>query len=125
MEFSSAAEREAFWWGVVGRRDREGVSVRAICEQVGVSQGAFYLWQRRFRQDRNHQAMPREAMQREAVFVPVRLVDDGRSAALPDDGLVLELSREVRLRISANCDEARLRRVMRAALAVAREEASC
>ena len=47
MGRSADPERERFWREVVEDQRSSGLSIRAYCEQIGVSQPSFYAWRRR------------------------------------------------------------------------------
>ena len=44
-----SATKERFWRRAVKRREKSGLSVRAFCEQQGLTESAFYFWQRELR----------------------------------------------------------------------------
>src|SRR5438045_1805274 len=98
-------ERKAQEWR---RRIREwrcsGLSVRAYCERVGVSEPSFYVWRRQLER--------RDA----ATFVPVRVVPD--PVAGQDGHLEIVLAGGHSVRVAPGFDAATLRQF----LAVLEEE---
>jgi hypothetical protein len=116
MSNSSGGERESFWRELIERRSSQRLTVRAVCEQAGVSQGSFFQWQKKFRAEGlrlKHSVGPATPL------VPVRIVDD-RSREF-----ALELPNGVRVVIPQGCDEATLQRVVRVAMAATQETESC
>jgi hypothetical protein len=116
MSKSSGGERESFWRELIERRSSRRLTVRAVCEQAGVSQGSFFQWQKKFRAERprsEHSVGPT------IPLVPVRIVDD-RSREF-----ALEFPNGVRVVIPQGCDEATLQRVVRVAMAATQETESC
>jgi transposase-like protein len=114
MLSSSRSDRVAFWRNLIAQRQSSRVSVRQLCERAGVSPASFFQWQKKLRT-----AAEASSSDDTPALVPVRIVED-RIAEI-----TLELSQSVRVHLAHDCDEATLRRVLRAALAACRESASC
>src|SRR5947209_8294602 len=89
-------EKERFWQRMVRRWERGGLSVRAFCQEEGVSEPSFYDWRRRLAR--------RDA---EVQFIPVEVVPEPTAAELE---LVLDGGR--RLRIGPGFDAATLQRLL-------------
>ena len=70
------SSREGFWRTMVGRWQGSGLSVRAFCQQHGLSQPSFYSWRRTF-------AVPDAAT---VHFAPVRVVPDPTPETAADAG---------------------------------------
>jgi len=64
----SGADRERFWRELIERQQQSGQSIRAFCDEEGVSEPSFFSWRKRLRLA-NGQPQPR--------FVPVQLVPEG------------------------------------------------
>jgi hypothetical protein len=107
---NSRDERKAREWR---RRVREwrtsGLSVRAYCEQVGISEPNFYAWRRE---------LDRRAAETSA-FVPVRIVENQGSSKNGHLEIILAGGRSVR--VAPGFDAATLRQL----LAVLEEEPPC
>jgi transposase-like protein len=92
--------KERRWrWLIEEWRD-SGTTVRAFCEQHGVSEPSFYAWRRKLAQ-RDAQA---------PTFVPVRVVADEPPAKA--GGLDLVLPGQRTLRVGPGFDAATLRRLL-------------
>jgi transposase len=80
------AAKERFWRQVIARRERSGLTVRAFCEDEGLSEPSFYTWRRELaRRDRA------AAQASAATFVPVQIVAEPNAAieiVLPGGALV-------------------------------------
>jgi transposase-like protein len=91
---------------MVRRWHRSGLSVRAFCEEHGVSEPSFFAWRRRLKE--------RDA---EAIhFVPVQVVPERASAPAgvqASAGLELVLDGVRVLRIGPGFDAATLQRLLR------------
>lgn len=78
-----SGERQAFWRGIVARRDASGLSVRAFCQRENQPESAFYFWRRKLAErDGTLPTSPRPRLKRAPTppaFVPVRI----RREALP------------------------------------------
>ena len=97
--------KEQFWRRMLRQWQRSGLSVRAFCEQHGLSQPSFYAW-RRTLADRDAQAVH---------FVPVEVVPEPTPGLTPDPataGLELLLSGGRVLRIGPGFDGPTLRRLL-------------
>ena len=72
------------WSRRIKRFQRSGLTVAAFCQAEGVSQAAFYQWQRKLRSDTAGQ--PNDAISPQVKFLPVSLgTDDSRRAPLLND----------------------------------------
>ena len=113
--------KERFWRQQLRQWRRSGLTIRAFCQQHGLTEASFYAWRRTLGQrDQEVQRRPRPARNRPTdlapVFVPVRVVPVPVSAAALE--VVLGPGRVVR--VPAGFDAATLRQF----LAVL-EEPSC
>ena len=89
--------KERFWRRMLRQWQRSGLSVRAFCEQHGLSQPSFYAW-RRTLADRDAHTV---------AFVPVELVPEPTPGPTPGPaaaGLELLLPGGRVLRIGAGFD---------------------
>jgi len=114
MSSAPKSDRVVFWRNLIAQRQSSQLTVSELCEQAGVSPASFFQWQRRL------QATDQAA--RSAItpaLVPVRVVGDRITQ------ITVELSPAVRIQLGSDCDAATLERVLRAALAVCQESASC
>jgi transposase-like protein len=122
------AAKERFWRRHIARQARSGISVRAYCEQHGVSEPSFYAWRRELarREGEAAGARPRanDARRRPGRrFVALTLKRAAAvDARLPAPAGALELvhPRGHVLRIGPGCDRATL-----AAVLAALEQSSC
>jgi transposase-like protein len=95
MPKSREARRE-FWRELIAKQQQTGVSVRALCQQHGVSEYSFYQWRKRF------------AKQPPVKFA---LVETDHSARIHAEALEVILESGERLRITPGMDAATLRLV--------------
>jgi hypothetical protein len=99
------SSRERFWRTMVVRWQGSGLSVRAFCQQHGLSQPSFYSWRR-------------SLTMRDAAavqFAPVRIVPDLTPETGADTGragLELLLSTGHRLRVGVGFDGPTLQRLL-------------
>ncbi len=93
------AARNEHWRERIAQQERSGVSVQDFCKQQGLTEGSFYAWRKRLR---NEQA------------VRFALVETGsvQRESGEDAGLELILPRGERLRIGAGVDLTMLRTVL-------------
>ena len=99
------SSRERFWRTMVRRWQGSGLSVRAFCQQHGLSQPSFYSWRRTF-------AVPDAAT---VHFAPVRIVPDPTPETVADAGragLELVLGTGQRLRVGVGFDGPTLQRLL-------------
>src|SRR6185369_1412932 len=94
--------KEQFWRRILRQWQHSGLSVRAFCEQQGLSQPSFYAWRRTLAQ-RDAQAV---------TFVPVEVLPQPLSPESEAAGLELILIGGRVLRIGPAFDEATLRRLL-------------
>lgn len=109
-------EREAFWRNLIELRESSQLTVNEICQQGGVSLASFYHWRKRLRAASRQTDVSTPPA---TPLVPVRIVEDEISE------LIVEVQGSVKVRIPSGCDEATLKRVLRAVLTACRENASC
>ena len=99
------SSRERFWRTMVGRWQGSGLSVRAFCQQHGLSQPSFYSWRRTL--------AVRDAAT--VHFAPVRIVPDPTPETAADAGragLELVLGTGHRLRVGVGFDGPTLQRLL-------------
>ena len=101
-----AGEKERYWRGVISKAARSGLSIRAFCEQEGVSSGQFYIWRRKLKA-RGHGKGRGSSPSGGPTFA---LVSDGTEGELAGIELVLAGGR--RLRISKGVDRETLAEVV-------------
>ncbi len=106
--------KERFWRGMVARwRRTRGQSIRAFCDEHGLSEASFYAWRRSIA-ERDQRAAREDEL---PTFVPLRVA----SAAPPlSAGLEVVVGPEI-VRVPPDFDAAALRRL----LTVLREGPSC
>lgn len=73
-------ERELRWRELVDRQASSGLSVRAFCSELGISQPSFYAWRKRLRgRESADRRGDRPSVKKEAEggskFIPVRLLE--------------------------------------------------
>jgi hypothetical protein len=99
------SSKERFWRTMMGRWQGSGLSVRAFCQQHGLSQPSFYGWRRRL--------AVRDAA---AVhFAPVRIVSEPTPETVADAGIAsleLVLGTGQRLRVGLGFDGPTLQRLL-------------
>lgn len=112
-----SVRREDYWRRMVTQQPGSGLSIRAWCQQQGVTEASFYAWRRTLAQrDASREAAVREP--------PARLValDVTGSAYAPVGAAPLQLViADLRIEISPGFDDDTLRRV----LGVLRGGAAC
>jgi transposase len=94
--------KEQFWRRMLRQWQRSGLSVRAFCQQHGLSQPSFYAW-RRTLADRDAQAV---------TFVPVEVLPESLPLPTSAGGLELLLAGGRVLRIGPAFDAPTLRRLL-------------
>src|SRR5262245_7956986 len=95
--------KEWFWRRMLRQWQRSGLSVRAFCEEAGLSQASFYAWRRTLAQ-RDTQAVS---------FVPAEVLSEPLpSLPVSEAGLELVLASGRLLRIGPTFDEPTLRRLL-------------
>jgi hypothetical protein len=109
--------KERIWRDAISRWQRSGQTIRGFCREHGLSEFSFYAWRRTIaRRDESLACVT--AVDREPVFVPVRLTPTATVAAVPLE-LVLSSGRIVR--VSPGFDAATLQ----ALLAILEEQPPC
>jgi transposase-like protein len=90
-------ERHRYWRQMIAQQEQSGQSVRAFCQQRGISDPNFYQWRKRL-----------------AEQLPMRfaLVETRRSAPAATVGVELMLTTGERLRVAPGADAATLRLVL-------------
>ena len=109
--------REDHWRGIVTRQPASGLTIRAWCEQQGVTEASFYAWRRTLAARGVNGKAP-------ALEPPAQLValDVGGSEQLSIGAAPLQLAAaDVRIEVRPGFDDDTLRRV----LSVLREAAAC
>ena len=99
------------WRSVLSEQSTSGLSVAEFCRRHSISPPAFYNWRRKL-----------ESQQQGATvnaFVPVTLPP----VSLTDACFELQLGSGMTLRIPMGCDEAALKRVLRAAVSLESSDA--
>jgi hypothetical protein len=115
--FERGKGKERYWRGMIQRWGRSKQTVRAFCDEHGLSEPSFYAWRRTIA-ERDRQAAPPGAGQGDLPdFVPVRLV---ASAVAPPTLEVVGNSGRV-IRVPVGFDAATLRSL----LVVLEEVAPC
>jgi len=97
-----SVSKEQFWRGIVQRWQRSGLTVRAFCDEQGLSEQSFYFW-RRTLAERDRRAVT-HATEPGPAFVPVRVASPPAASALE---VVVGAGRVVR--VSPGFDAATLR----------------
>ena len=116
-----ALERE--WRGRIRRHEESRLTVRAFCEQEGVSEHRFFWWRRRLKQDKSATSQSsRGAGKRKKArsagakrpghsFLPVEIAG---SSADPPPHVEIVLDQPPRIRVASGFDAELLRQVVRA-----------
>ena len=81
MARKRSAEKESQWQELLTRQAESGLSVRAFCEQEGISENSLYFWRRELpkRKRRKSQVARKRSETTAALeFIPVRV--NGHSA---------------------------------------------
>jgi transposase-like protein len=81
--------KEQFWSGIVRLWQRSGQTVRAFCDEQGVSEPSFYAWRRILAQRDRHAAAP--------AFVPLHITPAPATAPPPSLEVVVGAGRVVRV----------------------------
>jgi transposase-like protein len=90
-------QRREFWRQIMAQQQQSGLSVRAICEQHGISEYSFYQWRKRLAQQ---------------LPVKFALVEAGRNGYVPGEAVEVILHSGDRLRVGPDVDAATLRLVL-------------
>jgi hypothetical protein len=84
-------DKQAYWWNVLRRQRKSGLSVRQFCSENNLSEASFHYWKRKSKPGgrevetssrRDGPSRPAKASSRKArpsVFIPVRLSAAGSS----------------------------------------------
>jgi transposase-like protein len=112
------SDRELFWRRLIARQASSRLTVGELCRQAGVSTASFYAWRQRLRASGSAGS----------ALVPVRIGAEPRGRER-DREIAVELtiqladdsSQAVRVSIPPGCDEASIRRVLRAILSAGDE----
>jgi transposase-like protein len=107
---SERSKKERYWRDVLRQWHRSGQTIRAFCDEYGLSEPSFYGWKRTIAErDQRHGAA-------EPAFVPVRVTPAAEAAALE---VVAGPERVVRVPTGFDAD------TLRRLLAVLEEGSSC
>ena len=110
MAKGSDPKREAFWRRVLRRRAKSGMTVAEFCASEGLTEGAYFHWQREIRRrDAETQERDSDSADKPA-FLPLQLVNDRDSWASVE--IVTGNGYVIRVRESATTDH--VRRVLQA-----------
>jgi hypothetical protein len=115
-----ALERE--WRGRLRRHEKSGLTVRAFCEQEGVSEHRFFWWRRRLKQGKSPASQQARGsrkrenaitaeLKRRPSFLPVEIA--GFSTE-PSAHLEIVVDQPPRIRVAPGFDAELLRQVVRA-----------
>jgi transposase-like protein len=131
----AAADRVAFWRGLIARQAASRLSVGEVCRRAGVSTAAFYAWRRRLNSAAGAASTVCESR---PALVPVRVIaDDGggeitielrdaptqASATYASATYGTATQPVLRVSIPPGCDETSIRRVLCAALGAVKSAA--
>jgi transposase-like protein len=113
------SDRELFWRRLIARQASSRLTVGELCRQAGVSTASFYAWRQRLRASGSARSS----------LVPVRITAESFGRGERDREIAVELtiqlsddsSQAVRVSIPPGCDEASIRRVLRAILSAGDE----
>jgi hypothetical protein len=128
MTGNRRSDRAAVWRKLIARHESSRLSVGALCRQAGVSTASFYAWRRRLNASSRSDAV----LARSSSLVPVRVVEDA-PGSLSEQAIEVTIDRvdqsgvfghtpAICIAIPADCDEASIRRVLRAVICVSNEE---
>ncbi len=93
MSKSREARRE-FWRQLIAKQQKSRVSVRAMCQEHGISEHSFYQWRKRLAQQ---------------FPVKFALVETGHGARVHAEAVEVILTSGERIRITSGVDAATLR----------------
>jgi transposase-like protein len=116
MGMSRDRQREARWRGIIREQARSGLSIRAFCRQVGVTESAFYFWRgelARRGQEQRRRRVPRRRRPRATsppAFVPVNVLAEVPAQAA--GRMEIELPGGWRVRVAAPVDRSVLADVL-------------
>ncbi len=108
------SDREVFWRRLIARQASSGLTVGELCREAGVSTASFYAWRQRLRASGSAGS----------ALVPVRIAAEPCGSRESGGAIMVELTiqladdsgQAVRVSIPPGCDEASIRRVLRAIL---------
>ena len=102
-------DKERFWQRTIRRQRRSGLSIRAFCEEAGLSEGTFHYWQRKLDgQDDSETETPASSSknpsaQQTASFLPIQVAGD-QITTPPADCLEVTLPSGTTLRVPGGFD---------------------
>lgn len=107
------AEREANWRGILTRFSLSGMSVREFCRRETLSEPSFYAWRRTLQQRDAEPASRSEPVSRSPVptFLPVEV---RREIHAPAPEIVVELGRDLAIRVGEGIPIERIAALVRA-----------
>jgi transposase len=88
--------KEQFWRDAIRRWRRSGQTIRGFCRKQGLSEASFHAWRRTIAQ-RDEQVPCATPVEREPVFVPLRLIPTVLASNAVPLELVLGSGRIVRV----------------------------
>jgi transposase-like protein len=110
MRGQRADERtRAQWRKLIAEAVRSGRSIRAFCQERGITEGQFYAWRRRLNGAADGAARLREGTASGATFA---LVQEPNATPEPAAGVELVWANGRRLRIGPGADAVTLRTVL-------------
>jgi len=98
---------------MIQARRESGQSIRAYCQNVGISRNTYFYWQRKLREAACHELIPAPETQRQGTSLPSGWVTCAvEKPKTQSRELTIEIG-NCRVKAAANVDEALLQRVCR------------
>ena len=121
MPRTPAPDRDAFWRKLIAQQSCSHLTVAELCQQARVSSASFYAWRQRLKAPGGGTSLP-------SSLVPVRVVADQHGGGEITIGFadIPSPTAAIRVGIPPGCDEASIRRVLRAVMSARAEgRSSC
>jgi transposase-like protein len=100
--------KERYWRGMLRQRQRSKQTIRAFCEEHGVSEALFYAWRRTIAERDQEAAARDEWPENLPDFLPVRIT----GSATPAPELEVVVGRGRMIRVPVGFDAGTLRNVL-------------
>ncbi len=76
MSKNRSSEKEEFWRMVLQEHSSSGVTIKAFCEQQGISLPLFYVWRRKIKERGQHAGSAHVAQDPVTRLIPVSVIPD-------------------------------------------------
>ena len=117
-----SAEKERFWRSVLKEQSKSGLTVKAFCQQQGVSVPSFYAWRRKLMK-RNSDARGQE--DDPPRMVPVTVIPPVPTMARESGRIEIVTPGGFTLRVDGTLSPAEIAELLRVVLASESEMTSC